>query len=227
MNYRLLYLNLLLGTKHTYQERPAGIYTERHHIQPRCLGGSNRPDNLVYLTPRVHFIAHRLLQKMYPSHAGLRLAVTMMSKSLEIKTGRCYQKLRQQLSQEQMKSRPVSTPRGTFPSVGAAARAYKLTKSAMVKRLRSTSFSSRFFFYADEGRKKTPHRTTQGLKQAKPLRTPKGYFVSVREAAPAHGVSPRTLDRWCRDKRKPRYRYIKVNREKLETEAIVQPASVF
>ena len=43
---------------------PNEIYTERHHIIPRSLGGSNDPTNLVKLTAREHFICHLLLPKM-------------------------------------------------------------------------------------------------------------------------------------------------------------------
>jgi 5-methylcytosine-specific restriction endonuclease McrA len=39
-------------------------YCESHHIIPKSLGGSNEKENLVNLTPREHFIAHRLLTKM-------------------------------------------------------------------------------------------------------------------------------------------------------------------
>jgi 5-methylcytosine-specific restriction endonuclease McrA len=39
-------------------------YTEKHHIVPRSLGGSNDLDNLVRLTGREHFIVHRLLVKI-------------------------------------------------------------------------------------------------------------------------------------------------------------------
>lgn len=39
-------------------------YTERHHIVPQSLGGSNDKDNLVNLTAREHFICHWLLIKM-------------------------------------------------------------------------------------------------------------------------------------------------------------------
>lgn len=39
-------------------------YTERHHIIPQSLGGSNDKDNLVDLTAREHFICHWLLIKM-------------------------------------------------------------------------------------------------------------------------------------------------------------------
>jgi len=39
-------------------------YTERHHIKPRSLGGTDAVDNLVELTAREHFICHWLLTKM-------------------------------------------------------------------------------------------------------------------------------------------------------------------
>jgi hypothetical protein len=39
-------------------------YSEKHHIIPKSLGGSNKKDNLVMLTAREHFICHWLLTKM-------------------------------------------------------------------------------------------------------------------------------------------------------------------
>lgn len=38
---------------------------ERHHILPRCLGGSDLKDNITFITPREHFICHWLLTKIY------------------------------------------------------------------------------------------------------------------------------------------------------------------
>jgi len=53
-------------------------YKERHHIIPKCLGGSDDIINIVELTAREHFVAHLLLVKMYPSNMGLVKAVQMM-----------------------------------------------------------------------------------------------------------------------------------------------------
>lgn len=39
-------------------------YSERHHIIPRSLGGSNQKNNVVRLTGREHFVCHWLLTKM-------------------------------------------------------------------------------------------------------------------------------------------------------------------
>ena len=38
---------------------------ERHHILPRSIGGSDLLNNLVYLTPEEHLVAHLLLVKIY------------------------------------------------------------------------------------------------------------------------------------------------------------------
>ena len=40
------------------------VYTEKHHIIPKSLGGSNDISNIAELTAREHFICHRLLVKM-------------------------------------------------------------------------------------------------------------------------------------------------------------------
>lgn len=53
-------------------------YSERHHIIPRCLGGSNAKTNLVRLTAEEHFVAHQLLVKLHPGHLGLVSAVYAM-----------------------------------------------------------------------------------------------------------------------------------------------------
>jgi len=46
------------------QNRVIGGYTEKHHIIPKSLGGTDEPNNLVRLTGREHYICHLLLTKM-------------------------------------------------------------------------------------------------------------------------------------------------------------------
>lgn len=47
------------------QRKPIpSLYLEKHHIVPKCMGGTNNPDNIVPLTAREHFICHWLLTKM-------------------------------------------------------------------------------------------------------------------------------------------------------------------
>ena len=49
-------------------------YHERHHIVPRCMGGTNRKTNLIDLFAREHFIAHKLLAQENPNNKGLTYA---------------------------------------------------------------------------------------------------------------------------------------------------------
>ena len=54
-------------------------YHERHHITPRCCGGTNDPDNLIDLYVREHFIAHRLLCFEHPENRDLAAAALLMA----------------------------------------------------------------------------------------------------------------------------------------------------
>lgn len=53
-------------------------YTERHHIVPRCMDGTNDPSNIVTLTAREHFLCHWLLTKIYPKNRLLAHALVCM-----------------------------------------------------------------------------------------------------------------------------------------------------
>lgn len=53
-------------------------YVEKHHIIPKCMGGSDDISNIVALPVRAHFICHYLLHKAYPENKGLAYAFSMM-----------------------------------------------------------------------------------------------------------------------------------------------------
>lgn len=54
-------------------------YYERHHIVPKCIGGTNDEDNLIDLFAKEHFIAHKLLAKENPNNKKLVYAYWMMA----------------------------------------------------------------------------------------------------------------------------------------------------
>jgi hypothetical protein len=56
------YYNIINKAKS--RDLPKEIYTEKHHIIPKSLGGDNSDSNIVKLTAREHFICHLLLTKM-------------------------------------------------------------------------------------------------------------------------------------------------------------------
>lgn len=64
-------------------------YHERHHIVPKCMGGSNDKENLIDLFAREHFEAHRLLALENPENEKLVYAWFMMSTTHDSK-GRDY-----------------------------------------------------------------------------------------------------------------------------------------
>lgn len=75
MNYQKIY-NKIIERARTRQIEG---YVEKHHIIPRCLGGNDNNKNLVQLTPKEHFICHRLLCEIYPNNDKLKYALFLMS----------------------------------------------------------------------------------------------------------------------------------------------------
>lgn len=55
------------------------VYMERHHIVPKCIGGNNNDENLIYLFPEEHYYAHKLLALENPDSQSLSAAWWMMS----------------------------------------------------------------------------------------------------------------------------------------------------
>lgn len=55
------------------QSRTLEGYVERHHIIPKCLGGTNEQSNLVALTAKEHYICHRLLIRMTSDDAKKKM----------------------------------------------------------------------------------------------------------------------------------------------------------
>lgn len=62
LNYKEQY-NLLINK---YKNNPIKLKEkECHHILPRSCGGTNKKENLIFLSPKDHFIAHYFLLKIY------------------------------------------------------------------------------------------------------------------------------------------------------------------
>jgi hypothetical protein len=53
-------------------------YSEVHHIMPRCLGGTDDPENLTRLTYREHYIVHWILTKMHKDEPKIQYAFLCM-----------------------------------------------------------------------------------------------------------------------------------------------------
>lgn len=73
MNYQKIHDSIILRAKNRSLEG----YSENHHIIPRCMGGTNDPENLIRLTPEEHFVVHQLLIKIRPGNNSLVLAIVL------------------------------------------------------------------------------------------------------------------------------------------------------
>lgn len=49
-------------------------YQEKHHIIPKCLGGDDQENNLIWLYAQEHFYAHKILALENEHHSGLQFA---------------------------------------------------------------------------------------------------------------------------------------------------------
>ncbi len=66
------------------------VYYEKHHIVPRCLGGKDKKENLVLLTAREHFVAHKLLAEVFPDERGLVYSLWMLTTKVSFENRRNY-----------------------------------------------------------------------------------------------------------------------------------------
>ncbi|MCG7944958.1 MAG: HNH endonuclease [Candidatus Thiodiazotropha taylori] len=71
--YTKWYFEVIENAKKRNQE----LMYEKHHIVPKSLGGSNKKENLVKLTPREHFICHMLLVKMTKGENKVKMSYAL------------------------------------------------------------------------------------------------------------------------------------------------------
>lgn len=94
MNYQKLHDSLVAIGRQRGNKKRKGF--ELHHVIPTCMGGSDDESNKALLTYREHFVAHRILTKLYPNHSGLHYAVWRMTNDGKHNvSSRTYEKARQ------------------------------------------------------------------------------------------------------------------------------------
>lgn len=62
MDYRLAYENLV---QKALERTDIPNVIEKHHIVPKSMGGTNAKSNIVFFTPKEHYVAHHLLWKIH------------------------------------------------------------------------------------------------------------------------------------------------------------------
>lgn len=107
MDYLAIYNRLIEKAKSENRKRNTGVYYEGHHIIPKCMGGEGRTKdlnhpNIVLLTAKEHYMAHRLLVLIYPDNKSLKYALWCMMHGFQHKTDRyiCSSRIYERLKQE-------------------------------------------------------------------------------------------------------------------------------
>jgi hypothetical protein len=78
MNHQKIYESIIEKAKSENRSRKTGICYEKHHILPKCLNGDDKKENLILLSPREHFVCHKLLIYMYKNNNKIMYAFCMM-----------------------------------------------------------------------------------------------------------------------------------------------------
>ena len=198
MNYEKNYIALI--EKHGSSSKPIAGYFERHHILPKCMGGKDDYENLIYLSARCHLLAHWLLMKAFPEVKGLKVAYATMCTRDGIKLSPImYQVAKDAVSGENsMLARAVITPLGEFPTIAAAAKAHGVVKAIISKKAGSASVLHQGYYWKDnivrgdiaDGR--NAHHLRKGVC------TPFGNFESTREAGRVLGINHSTITKRIR-----------------------------
>lgn len=96
----------ILISKAIIREFPNDAYSEKHHIVPRSMGGSNNILNIVKLTAKEHYLAHRFLTRFTTDNHRYKMlyaldAMGMQSRNTDSRfrmPSRVYQHNRLELS---------------------------------------------------------------------------------------------------------------------------------
>ena len=79
------FIQNIITTRGQWNQDLKQTYCERHHIVPRCKGGLpkiltwQKHENIIWLTAKEHFIAHKLLAQENPNDRALVSAWSMMA----------------------------------------------------------------------------------------------------------------------------------------------------
>jgi hypothetical protein len=79
-NYRQLNRYFFFLGKFGSPEKFKGCH--EHHVHPIKMGGNNARVNLIYLTPRAHYIAHQLLFRAFTENQQAQRAAWLMSHTI-------------------------------------------------------------------------------------------------------------------------------------------------
>lgn len=203
-------------------KKSINYYTERHHITPKCIGGTDDVDNLVLLTYKEHIVAHRLLSRIYDTNIKLKHVVYLMINSPKNKYIHIHSL--SQLEEIRVASieylRAINTGKTCSPETRR-----KISESKSNKKLSEYAKSSMAagrvgMVFTEERKRKISEamkgkivseetRKKQSISQSPKVQGPDGtIYESTKECARILNISLNTVYRWINHTPEKGYRYI-------------------
>ena len=195
-------------------------YHERHHIVPKCLGGTNDEDNLIDLFAREHFEAHRLLALENPEQHSLQYAWWNMcqiqgndGQERYIPTAEEFEQVRKicsKLSSERNsgENHPMFGLHHTVQTRDKMSKAHKGQrvgeKNPMFGKHHDREWKDRNSKMMKERHKNTPHP------MGKKVVCDGVIFQNIAECAKAYGQDRTTMSRWLRGKYKMPEKFVEL-----------------
>ena len=150
MNYERIYYQIIDNAKNCSRKKLKHldvdyVYYEKHHIIPKCLGGTDDKNNLVLLTAREHFLCHWLLIRIYPSNQPIAYAFYAMCNKKSKRqcyyrpSSRMYQEAKETFSRNGLSSETIQKLKKEKPvGFGDKIRAANLGKKHSVERINAS-----------------------------------------------------------------------------------------
>ena len=113
--YRRWYISIIDKFVHNPVDKNKDV-AELHHILPKCMGGKNNSENLIYLPIRYHITCHILLHRIYLDLPGLAFAVHAMF-SVAYKDDTTYEgekQTRREIIQKHYSTKEIAKVRSEF-----------------------------------------------------------------------------------------------------------------
>jgi hypothetical protein len=129
-------------------------YFEKHHILPRCLGGTNDKNNLTKLTYREHYIAHWLLIKLYPNEPKIHYSFLCMLRNphgYRILTSKMFDTIKKNFSEFKRWHCKINNPGRTEKSKTKARNRMLSNENPMIKTPEKNHTVKRTVVYYQDG----------------------------------------------------------------------------
>jgi len=181
MNYQRIYDQICQRAKSELEKRKEhnknGGYYEGHHIIPKCLGGLGKyqdydNNNIALLTPKEHYICHKLLIEIYRNHELVgKLKYALFSLGNMHKAAKRI--IRGSIEYDRVRKEFISTIKGVKHSKTHNENSKKAINTPEVKMKKSIALSGRIFSESHKDKLKAMwqdedhiQRTKENMKKA-------------------------------------------------------------